>query len=178
MIYADGAGAVVIQATHDDSGIKSHLSASHTLNEKNYLYFGKSYNTEDFSDTKFIKTTGRQIYEFALTNVPQAMKKCLDDSGYKINQLSKLIIHKANEKMDEEIVKRFYKLYDTPVPKDIMPMIISKLGNSSVTTIPTLLTMILNNELPQHNIKENDIVLFASVGAGMNININALVYKF
>lgn len=80
--------------------------------------------------------------------------------------------------MDEEIVKRFYKLYDTPVPKDIMPMIISKLGNSSVTTIPTLLTMILNNELPQHNIKENDIVLFASVGAGMNININALVYKF
>ncbi len=57
-----------------------------------------------------------------------------------------------------------------------MPMIISKLGNSSVTTIPTLLTMILNNELPQHNIKENDIVLFASVGAG--ININALVYKF
>jgi len=176
MIYADGAGAVVIKATEGDVGVKSHVSASHTFKEKDYLYFGKSNNTESLSDTKFIKMTGRKIYEFALLHVPEAMKKCLDESGYKINELSKIIIHQANEKMDEEIVKRFYKLYDTAVPKDIMPMIISKLGNSSVATIPTLLSMILNNELEAHDINENDIVLFASVGAGMNIN--ALVYKF
>lgn len=176
MIYADGAGAVVIQATEDDIGIKGHVSASHTFKEKDYLYFGRSNNSEDLSNTKFIKMAGRKIYEFALSHVPDAMKKCLDESGYKINELSKIIIHQANEKMDEEIVKRFYKLYDASVPKDIMPMIINKLGNSSVATIPTLLSMILNSELPNHNIKENDIVLFASVGAGMNIN--ALVYKF
>jgi 3-oxoacyl-[acyl-carrier-protein] synthase-3 len=176
MIYADGAGAVVIQATEGDVGVKSHVSASHTFKEKDYLYFGKSNHTESLSDTKFIKMTGKKIYEFALLYVPAAMKKCLDDSGYKINELSKIIIHQANEKMDEEIVKRFYKLYDTLVPKDIMPMTISKLGNSSVATIPTLLSMILNNELQDHDINENDIVLFASVGAGMNIN--ALVYKF
>lgn len=95
---------------------------------------------------------GRKIYEFALLHVPEAMKKCFDDSGYKINELSKIIIHQANEKMDEEIVKRFYKLYNTPVPKNIMPMIISKLGNSNVATIPTLLSMILNNELHDHDI--------------------------
>ncbi|MDH6251015.1 3-oxoacyl-[acyl-carrier-protein] synthase-3 [Chryseobacterium sp. H1D6B] len=176
MIYADGAGAVVLQAAEGDAGIKSHVSASHTFKEKDYLYFGRSYNFGNLSDTKFIKMTGRKIYEFALLHVPEAMKKCLDESGYKINELSKIIIHQANEKMDEEIVKRFYKLYNTPVPKDIMPMIISKLGNSSVATVPTLLSMILNNELQDHNIKEKDIVLFASVGAGMNIN--ALVYKF
>lgn len=176
MIYADGAGAVVLQATEGDSGIKSHVSASHTFKEKDYLNFGRSYNLGNSSDTKFIKMTGRKIYEFALLHVPEAMKKCLDESGYKISELSKIIIHQANEKMDEEIVKRFYKLYDTPVPKDIMPMIISKFGNSSVATVPTLLSMILNNELQDHNIKENDVVLFASVGAGMNIN--ALVYKF
>ncbi|MBT2621860.1 ketoacyl-ACP synthase III [Chryseobacterium sp. ISL-6] len=176
MIYADGAGAVVITITKDDIGVKSHLSASHTLNEKDFLYFGTSYNSETLSDTKFIKMNGRKIYEFALSQVPQAMKKCFDESGYKINQLSKIIIHQANEKMDQEIVKRFYKLYDLPVPTDIMPMSINKLGNSSVATIPTLLSMILNNELQTHHIQENDIVLFASVGAGMNIN--ALVYKF
>jgi len=60
------------------------------------------------------------------------MKECLDYSGYKINEVSKILIHQANEKMDEEIVKRFYKLYDIAVPENIMPMIISKLGNSSV----------------------------------------------
>ncbi|MCW3162755.1 3-oxoacyl-ACP synthase III family protein [Chryseobacterium oryctis] len=177
MIYADGAGAVVLEANeNDDSGIKSHLSASFTLNEKDYLYFGKSYNNESCPDIKYIKMDGRKIYEFALTNVPEAMKNCLDNSGYSINELNKIIIHQANEKMDEAIVNRFYQLYNSPVPKDIMPMVISKLGNSSVATIPSLLTMILNGELEQHKIEKNDIVLFASVGAGMNIN--AFVYKF
>jgi 3-oxoacyl-[acyl-carrier-protein] synthase-3 len=177
MIYADGAGAAVLEINNDDeSGIKAHLSASYTLNEKDYLYFGKSYNSEKCPDTKYIKMDGRKIYEFALVNVPAAMKKCLDSSGYSIHQLNKIIIHQANEKMDEAIVDRFYQLYETPVPENIMPMVIQKLGNSSVATIPSLLTMILRGELEQHEIKKNDVVLFASVGAGMNIN--ALVYQF
>lgn len=176
MIYADGAGAAIIEMSSDESGIKSHLSASFTMKEKDYLYFGKSYNTQSCPDTKFIKMNGRKIYEFALLNVPGAMKKCLDDSGYSINQLKKIIIHQANEKMDEAIVNRFYQLYDTPVPENVMPMVIHKLGNSSVATIPTLLTMILNKELPDHNINKGDVLLFASVGAGMNIN--AFVYKY
>jgi 3-oxoacyl-[acyl-carrier-protein] synthase-3 len=104
------------------------------------------------------------------------MKKCLDDSGYAINQLDKIIIHQANEKMDEAIVSRFYRLYDKTVPENIMPMVINKLGNSSVATIPSLLTMIKRGELPQHSIRKEDVVLFASVGAGMNIN--AFVYRF
>lgn len=55
-------------------------------------------------------------------------------------------------------------------------MVIGKLGNSSVATIPTLLTMILDNELENHKIHSDDLVLFASVGAGMNIN--AMLYRF
>ncbi|HUH50710.1 MAG TPA: ketoacyl-ACP synthase III [Flavobacterium sp.] len=176
MIYADGAGAAIIELSTDDSGIKSHVSASFTLKEKDFLYFGKSFNVNSCPDTKYIKMNGRKIYEFALLNVPGAMKKCFDDSGYSIDQLDKIIIHQANEKMDEAIVNRFFQLYDTPVPEHIMPMVIHKLGNSSVATIPTLLKMILNGELPEHKIKKGDVVLFASVGAGMNVN--AFVYKF
>lgn len=176
MIYADGAGAAVLELSNDDSGIKSHLSASFTLKEKEYLYFGKSYNNENCGNIRYIKMNGRKIYEFALLNVPEAMKECLDKSGYTIDQLNKIIIHQANEKMDEAIVKRFYQLYGQPMPEDIMPMVISKLGNSSVATIPSLLTMLLNKELPEHYLHKNDVVLFASVGAGMNIN--AFVYKF
>ncbi|MGG5207475.1 3-oxoacyl-ACP synthase III family protein [Chryseobacterium sp. MIQD13] len=176
MIYADGAGAAILEISENDKGIQSHLSASYTLTEKDYLFFGKSYNNESCPDTKYIKMDGRKIYEFALVNVADAMKKCMDSSGYSIDQLDKIIIHQANEKMDEAIVKRFYQLYDLPMPENIMPMVINKLGNSSVATIPSLLTMILNGELPSHEIKEGNVVLFASVGAGMNIN--AFVYKF
>ncbi|GEN74290.1 3-oxoacyl-ACP synthase III family protein [Chryseobacterium hagamense] len=176
MIYADGAGAVILESSEDGSGLLSHLSASHTFKEKDFLYFGKSYNNESCPDTRYIKMDGRKIYEFALVHVPEAMKQCLDKSGCSIDQLDKIIIHQANEKMDEAIVNRFYQLYNTPVPDGIMPMVINKLGNSSVATIPTLLTMILKNELENHTIGKGDLVLFASVGAGMNIN--AIVYKF
>jgi len=176
MIYADGAGAAILEINDNQSGIKSHISGSFTSKEKDYLYFGKSYNNESNADVKYIKMNGRKIYEFALLNVPAAMKKCLDDSGYSIHQLNKIIIHQANEKMDEAIVSRFYQLYNTSVPENIMPMVIQKLGNSSVATIPSLLKMILKGELPAHTIQKGDVVLFASVGAGMNIN--AFVYQF
>lgn len=176
MIYADGAGAVVIESCSDGAGILSHLSASHTHKEMDYLFFGKSYNNDAPEEIRYIKMNGRRIYEFAIVNVPAAMKKCYDDSGCTIDKLTKIIIHQANEKMDEEIVKRFYALYNKEMPADIMPMVIGKLGNSSVATIPTLLTMILDNELENHKISAGDIVLFASVGAGMNIN--AMVYRF
>ena len=119
---------------------------------------------------------GRKIYEFALTNVPAAMKSCLDKSGIDINDIKKILIHQANEKMDEAIVKRFYKLYGMKMPENIMPMTIDKLGNSSVATVPTLYDMILKGKMNVHSINKGDIILFASVGAGMNIN--AIIYKY
>lgn len=137
MIYSDGAGATVVSSTDSDSGILSHESASFTYDEAFYLYFGKSYNKDLCNDTRYIKMDGRKIYEFALTNVPKAMKSCLDDSGYNISDVKKIFIHQANEKMDDAILERFYKLYDAKIPEDIMPMSIHKFGNSSVATVPT-----------------------------------------
>ena len=118
---------------------------------------------------------GRKIYNFALTNVPKAMKDCLQASGHDIKDLKKILIHQANEKMDEAIVKRFYRLYKLPIPENVMLMCIHKLGNSSVATIPTLYDLILKGEIENQDIKKGDTVIFASVGAGMNIN--AMVYK-
>lgn len=118
---------------------------------------------------------GRKIYEFALNRVPDAMKTCLDNSGIKIDEVKKILIHQANEKMDEAIINRFYKLYDKPTPDKIMPMSIGKLGNSSVATVPTLYDLVLNGELEGHSLNKGDVVILASVGAGMNIN--AIVYK-
>ena len=77
--------------------------------------------------------------------------------------------------MDEAIISRFYKLFDKEMPEGIMPMSIHKLGNSSVATVPTLYDLILNNQIENHEIKPGDIIILASVGAGMNIN--AIVYK-
>ncbi len=56
-----------------------------------------------------------------------------------------------------------------------MPMNIHELGNSSVATVPTLFDMVKNGKIENHHIEKGDVVIFASVGAGMNIN--AIVYR-
>lgn len=174
MIYADGAGATVVAETQNGGEILNHASATYAFEEAYYLFYGKSYHA-NASDTKYIKMNGRKIYEFAVSKVPDAMKDCLDQSGIAIGDVKKIIIHQANEKMDEAIVKRFYKNYGLPMPTDIMPMNIGKLGNSSVATIPTLLDMLIQGKMPSHELNKGDVIIFASVGAGMNIN--AIVYR-
>ena len=176
MIYSDGAGATVIEASDEEGGILAHETASYTYDEAYYLFFGKSFNQDLDPDTRYIKMHGRKIYEFALNNVPLAMKSCLDKSGVDIKDVKKILIHQANEKMDEQIIKRFYRLYKSSVPKDIMPMSIHKLGNSSVATVPTLFDLIKNNKLEKHKLNKGDVIIFASVGAGMHIN--AIAYKY
>ncbi|WP_418513973.1 3-oxoacyl-ACP synthase III family protein [Corallibacter sp.] len=176
MIFSDGAGATVIEATDNEGGILAHETVSHTLDEAYYLYFGNSNNQNLCRDTRYIKMHGRKIYEFALSHVPQAMKSCLDKSGYSINDVKKIFIHQANEKMDEAILKRFYRLYRTSIPDNIMPMSIQKFGNSSVATVPTLYDLVLHNKIENQSLSKGDVIIFASVGAGMHIN--AMVYKY
>ncbi len=175
MIYSDGAGAAIIEAKSEDGGIIAHDTATFTLDEAHFIYFGQTYKQDTDDHRKYIKMYGRKIYEFAISNVPKAMKSCLDESGVSITDLKKILIHQANEKMDEAIVKRFYKLYDMDMPEGIMPMTIGKLGNSSVATVPTLYDLIRRGKLENQRINKGDIIMFASVGAGMNIN--AIVYQ-
>ena len=175
MIYSDGAGAVIVEASNE-VGILAHESASYTYEEANFIDFGCSFNQNRTDGTRYIKMKGRKIYEFALVNVPAAMKTCLENSGVDIADLKKVFIHQANEKMDEAILERFYKLYDLEMPENIMPMCIDKLGNSSVATVPTIFDLVKRNQMKNHEINKGDIVMFASVGAGMNIN--AIVYQY
>ncbi|WP_452222923.1 3-oxoacyl-ACP synthase III family protein [Lacinutrix chionoecetis] len=176
MIYSDGAGAVIVENSQEEGGIIAHDTATFALDEAHFIYFGETNNTETTDKRRYIKMYGRKIYEFALTNVPLALKSCLEQSGYNIEDVKKILIHQANEKMDEAIVKRFYKLHKMEMPEGIMPMSINTLGNSSVATVPTLYDLILKGKLKNHEINKGDVIIFASVGAGMNIN--AIVYKY
>ena len=179
MLYADGAGAVVLEAMESDKpvGILAHKTRSDTLLYSRMLYMSKSFRTNDENrNDLFLKMNGRRLYQYALERVPQAMKDSIELSNIPVEEIKKILIHQANGKMDDAILKRFYRLYGiSDLPEHIMPMTISWLGNTSVATLPTLLDLILKNELLPHNIASNDAIVFASVGAGMNIN--AMVYR-
>ena len=178
MIYSDGAGACILEGKENCAeGILAHKTQTHTAEEAYYLYSGKSSNPDLISDEKFIKMDGRKIYEYALKNVPLVIQQTLEKSGTDIHDVKKVLVHQANGKMDEAILKRLFKLYGIKeAPIEVMPMTIAEFGNSSVATVPTLLDMILKNKMKDHQINKGDRLVFASVGAGMNIN--AVVYQF
>ncbi len=171
MIYSDGAGATLVEATEGEGGIVSHLTRSDTYHHAFLLRMTESYNPQRTGDAIYVKMDGHDIYKYAVKTVPMAVKKNLDDAGIGIGEIKKILIHQANEKMDAAIVKRLFELYKIKeVPADIMPMIISWAGNSSVATLPTLLDLILRGKVDGHRLNSGDLVVFASVGAGMNVN--------
>jgi 3-oxoacyl-[acyl-carrier-protein] synthase-3 len=178
MIYSDGAGACVVEAVESDTktGILSFAAQTYTFEECYYLFFGNSYDKTGDEHARYIKMYGRKIYEFGLNFVPMAMKTALDKSGVDISDVKKILIHQANEKMDEAIIKRFYKLCNAQIPEAVMPMSIHTLGNSSVATVITLFDLIKHGNFKPHILSKGDVILMASVGAGMNIN--AMVYKY
>jgi 3-oxoacyl-[acyl-carrier-protein] synthase-3 len=181
MIFSDGAGAIVLSyedVSEQALGLLSASVRSDCGEETDYIYMGSSLDTEKAADSRYLKMKGRKVYEYALRYVPAAMKECMDRSGLPVGRLKAIFIHQANEKMDEAIVKAFYGLYGiAEPPENIMPMCIHWLGNSSVATIPTLFDLVRRSSMPGYELEKGDLLLFASVGAGMNINAVCYGYR-
>ena len=140
------------------------------------MWMGPSYDPQFEDNRLFLKMHGRQLYEYALTTLPGVVRQSLERAALTLADVDKVLIHQANAKMDEAILKRLFKMYEIQdIPEGIMPMTIARLGNNSVATLPTLLDLITRGKLEGHHLASGDVVVFASVGAGMNIN--SLVYR-
>ncbi len=179
MIYADGAGAAVMEAveTEEPVGILSHATRSDTLEHARLLWMGSSYDPGEADDRLFLKMYGRRLYEYAVQTVPGVVRDSLNRAGLTLTDVAKVLLHQANAKLDHSILKRLFRLYEAQeIPDRIMPMTISWLGNSSVATLPTLFDLMRRGALEGQKFSSGDVVLFASVGAGMNIN--SLVYRY
>lgn len=179
MIYADGAGATIVEVIESDAptGIISHASRSDSAQHASLLMLGGSNNPVFKGNDQFIKMTGHKLYVYAISTVPQVVKESLDKAGLHLTDIKKVFIHQANEKMDEVILNNVYKLYgESGNVMEIMPMSISKLGNSSTATVPTLLDLVIKQKMNGHRVEKGDYIVLCSVGAGMNIN--SIVYKW
>ncbi len=178
MLYADGAGAVLLEKDNSpDSGIRGHHSRSYTYEEAYFLWMDKSNNSVNNGDESlYLKMKGHQLYKFALQKVPEVIDECLKQVKIPLEKIDKILLHQANGKMDQAILNALFREHSiSPIPPDIMPMTISWLGNSSVATLPTLLNLLYTGQLEDHAVQPGNYLLLASIGAGLNVN--ALVYQ-
>ena len=148
MIFADGAGAVVVKATDDENvGIIADSTICDNDVELNYLENSPSLKKDEDRRPLYIRMHGRKIYEYALKNVPIAIKETIDKANLTIDDIDKILIHQANAKMDYAMISRLHKLYGkTDYDHAIAPMTIQDLGNSSVATIPTMFDLIIKGK--------------------------------
>lgn len=178
MIYADGAGACVIEGLSSPGavGVLSHSSRTDAEKHAYLLEMGPSYVEGYEAGSLFLKMQGHRVYEYAVRTVPGVIIKCMEQAGVAAKEIAKVFVHQANAKLDDAIIKRVFKrLGVDTVPTGIMPMTIGWLGNSSVATLPTLLDLVLRRRLEGHEMGPGDTIVLASVGAGMNVN--AMVYR-
>ena len=179
MIYADGAGATIVEGFESDepTGILAHTSRTDSVRYANLLTLGDSNNPDFKGDELFIKMAGHKLYVYAINTVPGVVKDSIEKAGLDLSDIKKVFIHQANEKMDEAILSGLFKLYrEKDIPDGIMPMSIRKLGNSSTATVPTLLDLVLKNKMEGQEVNPDDYTILCSGGAGMNIN--SIVYKW
>jgi len=176
MIFSDGAGAVIVEAVESDTPVGILAQASRSDMDPVMLKMGVSLNPNHKGTELNIRMAGHKVYAYALSAVPGVVKASLDKAGLHLTDIKKVLIHQANEKMDEAILQRVFKLYGIKEFNiDVMPMTIRTLGNSSTATVPTLLDLIMKNKMEDHAIESGDNIILTSVGAGMVIN--SIVYK-
>jgi 3-oxoacyl-[acyl-carrier-protein] synthase-3 len=178
MIYADGAGAVILEACESKTpvGILAHKTQTNAGDKTFVLKMDRSYNPSLPADALFLKMQGRTLYEHALMAVPPLIMECVAKAGVGLSDIGLVLIHQANNKMDEAILKRTFENNGITIsPGKIMPMTISWLGNSSVATVPTLYDLVAKKQLNGYELHKGTYILFVALGAG--VNVNAMVYR-
>ncbi len=177
MIFADGCGATILSATTEEKGVLSYKTYSHAVEDLNNIFLSRSNNPDLPGDT-YVKMHGKKVYQYATTYLPEVIKAALDKCGSTIEDVDLFLFHQANEKMLNAIAQRVGEAYGI---KNMdftgrIPLTIHTLGNTSVATIPTMMDMILKDKMEGYRIRNNDLVVMASVGAGMHCN--AMAYRF
>lgn len=178
MIYADGAGAVILEARQSETpvGVLAHKAQTNAGDKTFVLKMDRSYNPALPADELYLKMQGRTLYEHALTVVPPLLRECVVKAGISLTDIDMVLIHQANNKMDEAILKRAFEASGMAIVSEkLMPMTISWLGNSSVATVPTLYDLIAKRQMNGYEFRKGSYILFAALGAG--VNINAMVYR-
>ncbi len=177
MIFADGSAAVVLtkEETLNKIGLLDSLTHTNTNEELHYLKLGKSNKLDYKGSSLKIRMKGRKVYEYVLKNLPLMVKEVLDRNSLHLTDIKKIFIHQANAKMDHAVIERISEIYNCEVPADLVPMTIHTLGNTSVSTIPTMIDLVKKGKMEGYKINSGDNLIFASVGAGMAANI--VLYK-
>lgn len=165
VIFGDGAGAVVLQATNDPDHrvLSSHLHADGRFAEDLYIKDPGSSRpdraaTKEMVDEKGFDVfmNGSTVFKHAILRFGEVIKEALDANGYKPEDINLLVPHQANMRISE------YVRDQLGLSSEQVAMNIHKYGNTTAASIPIALA----EAWKEGRVKEGDLVCLAAFGSG------------
>lgn len=161
VLFGDGAGAMVIEASDENSIISSCFASDGKLGEKTLVAaeinlntpFAKSENIEK----RYIEMKGGEVFKFAVSILPEIVNDVLDKGNEDLENIKYIVPHQANYRIIDEAARRL------KVNREKFYVNVDKYGNTSAASIPIALSELSEKGL----INKGDKIILAAFGGGL-----------
>ena len=162
VIFGDGAGAVILEATDEDRGIVStHIRSDGALWELLHMPGGGSINPPSKESLKkrqhYLKMKGNETFKVAVRTLENLVSRTLEENKLKASQISLLIPHQANLRIIQATAERLN------IPMEKVFVNIDKYGNTSAASIP----IALDEAVRQGRVRDGDYFILEAFGGGL-----------
>uniref|UniRef100_A0A4D6X098 Beta-ketoacyl-[acyl-carrier-protein] synthase III n=1 Tax=Spermothamnion repens TaxID=31383 RepID=A0A4D6X098_9FLOR len=164
ILFGDGAGAVILQSCSHD---KNQFLGFHLKTDGKYSdYLSIAYNEKISYNPSLnlyqgafqhISMNGREVYKFAVSQVPISISSCLQQLKMSINDIDWLLLHQANERILTAVADKL-SVHSSKIISNL-----GEYGNTSAASIPLALDEFLEKKI----ILSNDVIVISGFGAGL-----------
>jgi 3-oxoacyl-[acyl-carrier-protein] synthase-3 len=161
ILFGDGAGAVVLQASEEPGVLSVHLGADGTGADLLFVPAGGSAapvtpQSLAAGDT-YVKMNGNEVFKFAVRTIPEVTKQALADSGLTTDDVDWLVPHQANQRITDTVAQRL------GIPHERVVCRIEDTGNTSAASIPIALDSLYRDGY----LRPGNILALVGFGAGL-----------
>nr|QUE29114.1 FabH [Erythrotrichia welwitschii] len=165
ILFGDAAGAVILQKTKTNFILSSKIQTDGRRNEQLVLKSEVEITNSKLNlynkKYKFVEMNGREVYKFAVSQLPKAIKNCLLEAQITIEDIDWLLLHQANERILTAIANKL-GLANSKIINNL-----ENYGNTSAASIP----LALDESVTEGKIKEGDNIILAGFGAGFTWSV-------
>ncbi|MGY9000765.1 MAG: beta-ketoacyl-ACP synthase III [Rhodospirillales bacterium] len=160
ILFGDGAGAVVLQATEveekssDNQGLLStHIHSDGNLEELLFCDGGPSTT----QSAGYIKMSGKEVFRHAVTNLAAVVNEALVENNLEGQDIDWLVPHQANKRIIDSTAKKLR------MPMEKVILTVQDHANTSAASIP----LALDQGVRDGRIKRGDLLLMEAMGGGL-----------
>ncbi|HKK15751.1 MAG TPA: beta-ketoacyl-ACP synthase III [Gammaproteobacteria bacterium] len=167
VLFADGAGAVVVQASDEAGILSSHIHADGRFTELLQVPAGVSRNTEQFkAGTAFIEMQGNEVFKIAVNTLGRIVDETLAANNLQKEDIDWLVPHQANVRIITATARKL------GISMDRVVLTVDRHGNTSAASVP----LALDEAVRDGRIKRGETVLLEAFGGGFTWGATLLKY--